>query len=404
MNIEELIDRLASNGKYLFAPTIPLHKTDVTITHSLSEQLQRGNGFTEKQRALTIRLVTKYAKVLSIALNYDVTVDLVNPIFKYPVRKLSGTKSVEVQPFENGYKRILVKFPFNEGTVAAFREYKKMLPRSEANEINWNAEDTAWAFAFTEPNVLFLSKLLSSDFIFDQTFTDAAEEITEIERNIEKYVPMVVFQDGKYSYKNTVDKIPQPASKDLTEVLLDARRYGITCWDESIDIALESDMISSAVRDLLKNNSCEPIVLDSRKLSDISELLQHSNNVLFVIPGGTELSHLKTVHQHLKDNNIPNEQMTVMFRLDSSSGKMCNDYIKENNLNSQVSDNVKFVCVSGKIPKPLIESEKRFDLVVHFGTNSAHYTLKNYIKNHYNVVSMSLDNKNKELDLCQVVR
>ena len=164
MNIEELIDRLASNGKYLFASPIALFSSDIAITHSLSEQIQRGNGFTEKQRALTIRLVTKYAKVLSVALNYDVNVDLVNPNFKHPVRKLSGTKSVEVQSFENGYKRILVKFPFNEGTVASFREYKKTIPRYEANEINWNAEDTAWVFAFTEPNVLFLSKLLGTDF------------------------------------------------------------------------------------------------------------------------------------------------------------------------------------------------------------------------------------------------
>lgn len=397
MNIEELIDRLASNGKYLFAPTISLFSSDITITHSLSEQVQRGNGFTEKQRALTIRLVTKYAKVLSIALNYDVTVDLVNPTFKYPVRKLSGTKSVEVQSFENDYKRILVKFPFNEGTVAAFREYKKTIPKYEAAEINWNAEDTAWVFAFTESNVLFLSKLLGNDFTFDKTFFEAAEEITEIESNIEQYVPMIVFQDGKYFYKNTVDKVPQPTSTDLTEVLLDARKYGITCWDESIDIALESDLIAPSTRALLKNNSCDPVILDSRKLSDISELLQHSNNVLFVIPGGTELAHLQTVHQHLKDHNISNNQMTVMFRLDSSSGKVCNEYIKENNLNGLVDNNIKFVCVSGKIPKPLIESGKRFDLVVHFGTNSAHYTLKNYIKNHYNVISMSLDNKNKEL-------
>lgn len=404
MNIEELIDRMASSGKYLFAPPITLFSSDIAITHSLSEQIQRGNGFTEKQRALTIRLVTKYSKVLSIALNYDVSVDLVNPNFKYPVRKLSGTKSVEVQSFENGYKRILVKFPFNEGTVSAFREYKKTIPRYEANEINWNAEDTAWEFLFTEPNVLFLSKMLGADFTFDKTFSEAAEEITKIENNIEQYVPMVVFQDGKYFYINTVDKIPQPTSTDLTEVLLDARKYGITCWDESIDIALASNMIVPSIRALLKNNSCNPIVLDSKELSDITELLQHSNNVLFVIPGGTELAHLQTVHQHLKDHNISNNQMTVMFRLDSSSGKMCNNYIKENNLNGLVGNDIKFVCVSGKIPKPLIESGKRFDLVVHFGTNSAHYTLKNYIKNHYNVISMSLDNKNKELDLCQDVR
>lgn len=400
MNIEELIDRLASNGKYLFAPTIGLHPTDVAITHSLSDQIQLGKGYTEKQRALTIRLVTKYAKVLSVALNYDVNIDLVNPTFKYPMRKLSGTKSVEVRTPENSHKKILVKFPYNESLITAFRDYKKTLPRSELNEIGWNSDDGAWIFPFTEPNVSFLSKLLGNDFTFDNEFTDAVDEIKEIESNIEQYVPMVVVKDGKYSYQNTVVKIPQPTSTNLTQVLLDARRYGINCWDESIDVAIS--LINPAVQSLLKNASCDPVVLDTKELSDIAELLNYSNNVLFVIPGGTELSHLMTVHQFLKDINVPNEQMTVMFRLDSSSGKVCNNYIKENNLNGQVNDNVKFVCVSGKIPKPLIESGKQFDLVVHFGTNSAHYTLKNYIKSHHNVVSMSLDNKNKELGFAKL--
>jgi len=402
MNIEELIDRLASNGKYLFAPPITLNPADVAITHSLSDQIQRGNGFTEKQRALTIRLVTKYSKSLSVALNYDVTVDLANPTFKYPVRKLSGVKSIEVKSYENGDKKIAVKFPFNENIVAAIREYKKTLPRSEFTEIGWNADEGAWIFPFTEPNVLYLSKMLGSDFTLDDTFSEALAEIQEIEKNMDQYVPMVVFQDGQFAYKNTVSKIPQPTSMNLLEVLLDARRYGITCWDDSIDIALSSSEIASEVRALLQNTSCAPVVIESKHLSDIKEILNYSNNVLFVIPGGTELDHLKTIHKYLTDNNIANEQATVMFRLDSSSGKMCNDYIKENNLNGQVNDTVKFVCVSGKIPKPLIESGKKFDLIVHFGTNSAHYTLKNYIKNHHNVISMNLDNKNKEFNFAKL--
>ena len=402
MNIEELIDRLASNGKYLFAPPIKLNPADIAITHSLSDQIQRGNGFTEKQRALTIRLVTKYVKSLSVALNYDVGVDLANPNFKYPVRKLSGVKSIEVKLYENGDKKIAVKFPFNENIVAAIREYKKTLHRTEFMEIGWNADEGAWIFPFTEPNVLYISKMLGSDFTLDDTFSEALAEIQEIEKNMDQYVPMVVFQDGKFAYKNTVSKIPQPTSMNLLEVLLDARRYGITCWDDSIDIALSSSEISSEVRALLQNTSCTPVVIESKHLNDIKEILNYSNNVLFVIPGGTELDHLKTIHNYLAANNIANEQATVMFRLDSSSGKMCNDYIKENNLNGQVNDTVKFVCVSGKIPKPLIESGKNFDLIVHFGTNSAHYTLKNYIKSHHNVISMNLDNKNKEFNFAKL--
>jgi len=94
-----------------------------------------------------------------------------------------------------------------------------------------------------------------------------------------------------------------------------------------------------------------------------------------------------------------------MFRLDSSSGKICNDYIKQNKLNTPINDEIKFVFVSGKIPKPLIDSGKTFDAVIHFGTNSAHYTLKNFVRNHHNVISMNLPNqRNKELELFPAVK
>ena len=111
------------------------------------------------------------------------------------------------------------------------------------------------------------------------------------------------------------------------------------------------------------------------------------------------LEHLTYAHDYLKSIGYTNEQMTVLFRLDSSFGKMCNSYIKENKLNSPISNKIKFTFISGKIPKPLIESGKNFDAVIHFGTNSAHYTLKNYIKHHNNVISMNIpNNKNKELN------
>lgn len=396
MNIEELIDRLSSNRNYSFSTTLGLFPADIIIIDSLSEQVQKDSGFTEKQRTLALKLVKKYTKILSFLLKYDVNIDLVNPTFKYPIRKLNNRKSVEVKTFETDDTKILVKFPYHEGTIAAFKQYTKTFALIESSEIGWSIDDAAWMFPFIEPNVSFLSKLLGSDFTFDERFLDVIKDIIEIEDNIDQYVPMVVFQDGQYFYKNTSNKIPQPSSTNLTEVLLNARRYGITHWDESIDSAMSS--ISPTVRKFLINSTCNLVISDSTELSDINELLQNFKNVLFVIPGGTELAHLKTVHHHLKRNNIPNEQLTVMFRLDSNAGKICNDYIKENKLNGIISDNIKFVCISGKIPKPLIESGKQFDLIVHFGTNSAHYTLTNYIKNHHNVISMSLNNKNRELN------
>lgn len=402
MHIEELIDRLAGNGKYIFDTPINVFRADATIIASLSDQVQRGNYYTEKQQALAIRLVSKYVSALSIALKYDVNVDLVTPQFKSPPRKLSGAKSIQLKSYADSSKKIVVQFPFNTELVDAFRNYKTTISKAEASDINWNAEERAWVFGYTESNVLYLSKVLTKDFVMDDELVIAAEEIQQVELNIDQYVPMVVYQDGKFSYKNVMNHVPQPSSDNLIEVLLHARSCGITCWDESIDLALSLTDVSVSVRSIINNTSCTPITLESNNLESIKDLLHFSKNVLFVIPGGTELDHLTSIHRFLTTDNISNDQLTVMFRLDSSSGKVCNEYIKEHKLNTPVSDLTKFVCVSGKIPKPLIETGKKFDLVVHFGTNSAHYTLKNYIKNHHNVVSMNLDNKNKELDFGQL--
>ena len=141
------------------------------------------------------------------------------------------------------------------------------------------------------------------------------------------------------------------------------------------------------------NTVCSPIVVDDATLDDVAELMQYSKNVLFVIPGGSELVHLSKAHAFLNKLCYTNEQLAVMFRLDSSSGKMCNEYIKTNHLNNTIGDKIKFVFVSGKIPKPLIESNKKFDTVIHFGTNSAHYTLKNFVKTHHNVISMTISDQ-----------
>ena len=81
--------------------------------------------------------------------------------------------------------------------------------------------------------------------------------------------------------------------------------------------------------------------------------------------------------------------MAVLFRLAAAQDQLnCNKFIHDNSLNNPISDKTTLIFVSGKIPKPLIETNKKFDLVINFGTSSAHYTLQNFLKNHHNVVTM----------------
>jgi hypothetical protein len=386
MYIEDIINRLAGNGIYIFEPPVVTNKNDWNILFSLSTQIEKGNAFTEKQRALSLRLITKYTEELTV-LGIDVLRELANPIFQFPVRVLSDIKTVSI---DNDEAKILVSFPFDQEIVDLIKAYKQTLPYIGSNGISWDSEKKLWAFMLNEQNIKFVGTLAPGKFHYDDQFMELFHSIEEIEKHFEDYIPIVVFEDGEFRYKNTVKSIPQPSSNNVIEVLLEARRYGINCWDDSIDLALQS--IEPAVYGFLKNASGQPIEVqpEGAGLNNIKDILDLSNNVLVIIPGGTELEHLRYTHQYLTSIGHPETEMTVLFRLDSSFGQVCNDYIKEHKLNTPISNDVKFVFISGKIPKPLIASGKQFDLVIHYGTNSAHYTLKNYVKQHHNVISMNL--------------
>jgi hypothetical protein len=93
----------------------------------------------------------------------------------------------------------------------------------------------------------------------------------------------------------------------------------------------------------------------------------------------------------MKELGIADENMCVLFRLDSSSGAICNEYVKTNRLNNPISEKIKVFFISGKVPKPLICSGIEFDAIINLGSNSAHYTQKNLVKNHHCVINYTIE-------------
>jgi len=348
MFIEDLLHRLTGTGIYMFEIPVKMQTRDVTLMSSVANQVSQGLGLTERQRSIVLVMLNKYRAELAIALQQDITPFLSNPQFKQPSRTLSQDKKIQVSTAADNLKRISVYFPYNENIINTIKEYKKTQTAFDSQEIAWDATNRCWNFGFTEPNVLFLSGLVEDGFAADDVFIEAVELIKEIESNIESYIPMVVFDDGKFVFKNTVSKIPQPGSTDLVDVLFDARRYGITCWDDAIDIALKE--INPVTKDFLSNTGT--LNISSSSLDSIQDIIDCSKSTIFVIPGGTELDHLICVHKFLTAMGYSNEHISVMFRLDSGSGRLCNEYIKDNKLNTPVAQDTKFVFVSGKIPKP----------------------------------------------------
>jgi hypothetical protein len=57
----------------------------------------------------------------------------------------------------------------------------------------------------------------------------------------------------------------------------------------------------------------------------------------------------------------------------------------------------KIVFVSTKLPKSILKSKINFNCVINMGTHSAHHTIKEFAKNHENLVTFSEINKFKNI-------
>jgi hypothetical protein len=401
MYIEDLIHRLASNGPYLFEKSITVSLTDNNVIQSFSNQLINGNSFTEKQANLAVRLAKKYQKMLSLALNLDVEQFVNSPVFKFPLRTLNSSKTIIVSERRNAdIPLISVTFPFDDQIISKIKEYKRFLG-IQGSLINWNPEKKSWDFALRENHVDWINRnIANSTFLIDDTFNDIVKQIEDVKNNLENFVPMVDIEYDTFVFKNVHPNIVQPTSNNLLNVLIDARNYGIYTWSDKINDLLDNMSINPNLREILDCNKSTNIQADSSKFhaNDLREIISNSLPTLVVIPGGNEEVHLKYCKNFFQDMGILPDDMSVLFRLESSRGKTCNTFIKESKINNPITKNTKVAFISGKIPKPMIESGLYFSSILNFGISGVHYTMSNYIKNHHFVINFNL----KESDIANM--
>lgn len=396
MNIEEYIDRLANNGSYLFYDAIPVFQSDASIISSFAQQSLMLNGYTEKQSLLAVRLVKKYAHLLQKAFGasvVDVIHDTSNPTFRLPIRVLNTARTIMIDTV--GDKKVIsVSFPYNEETITLIKTYRRgFMLKSDVTEIKWNSDRKCWEFDLREDHIDWISThLLDSSFLTGEDFLEFVRQINEVKENFEKYIPAVVFEDNKFKYINVPATVPQPTDYDLVNIMIRARKYGITTWSEDIDTVLRELNLEPHLHNFLTSPVATTLSVEKEKLtfSNIGSIIKCSLPCLVVVPGGSELKHLKACLRLLQAQGIANDEMTVLFRLDKEAGKACNEFVKTEQLNSPLGPNTKVAFISGKVPKPLVESKIDFSTVLNLGISGVHYTLSNYLRNHHFVISYTM--------------
>lgn len=376
MNIEDLV--------ILAAMKCQMNPYDSNLIWSFYSQISGGSGFTEKQAILAQRILHRQKSKLNELLGQNIQPFLDNPTYRLARRTISSAKRITIIDHSEFSRAIKVEFPFNEKIVESIRK-----ARPNLGSAAWSPDDKAWIFNLNEQSVVFLSELVNGyEFIPDEEFEGYMDQAKEIQENIEKYIPMVTCSGKIPKFVNVSDRVPQPTSEDLVSAMFLARKCGIHTWDETITDELSRQNVNPVVINFLNENPGTnfAINLEDNQFTDLTDIIHYLGPCLFIIPGGSELERTQRSLEFLNSAGVQSEEISVLFRLPNETGGEFNTFVKDKNLNNPITEKTKIVFVSGKIPKTIVDADIKFNCIVNFSIHSVHYTIREYVKNHHNVI------------------
>jgi hypothetical protein len=373
---------------------VKMNPFDSKLIESFFDQTSKGSGLTEKQATIAVKIISKYVDKINAVVGNDLTAAINAPRYKLGIRTITTTKHISVIDSDDSLKRVLkVQFPYNEELL---KEIKKELTNFMHGE--WSKPVSAWLFTLEDKVISFFSNWVTVyGFTADDEFKDYVAQTAAITADIEKYVPMLVIDNNIIKFVNAHRGVPVLSSNDIVTSLFEARRAGITIWDSGIDDALETSSANTVTKQFIKNTPDTTFLLnlEEHSIQELKLVLENLLPCIIMVPGGNELTKLELAMPLLKDVGITNSEISVLFRLPTETGSSFNKFVKDEQLNSPLSDTTKVVFLSGKIPKTLIESKLQFNCIINFNFYNIHYTLANFLKNHYNVINIVADRNPK---------
>jgi hypothetical protein len=364
-----------------------MNSWDTNLIDSFNDQLIRGHALTEKQATLGLKILKRQADKLTLAIGTDIKPYIETPIYKYPFKKVNSTKKISINHHPTYGKIIKVEFPYNDQVLNKIRDIKNKL-----SLVVWDKDLKYWVFSLDETSIQFLMSLIDlENFEYDEEFEKYTNQIREIKNNIEKYVPTVTIENKKIKFLNVFENLPQPNTDDLVESLFLARKLGIFTWTNEVEQQLSQLKVSPLLMKFLNHTKSDSFVLNLQEhnVFSLGEIIKYLTPCLFLVPGGNEFDTTITIVDLLKGLGVHETEISVLFRLPSNTDREFNDFVRENSLNSPLSDKTRAVLVSQKIPKPVYQSNIKFQCAVNFSDFNTHYTMRQYLAGYQNIIEIS---------------
>ncbi len=366
---------------YLLKSNIRINPHDLVVLKSLHSQYSSGNLFTEKQSFLLVKLLKKYELWLrSIYPN----IDLSNPIFKSPFRKINVTKKISIDANPIG-KTIKINFPYDETIVNSLKEISK-----SKVTFGYQAGDKTWTCLLNEKNIISLMPFIEQfQFEVDEEFSQYIDQINSIKENIEKYIPCLVFNNNSYQIINLPPNVDIPQLDTLENAVFTARRFGVTVWDNEIEKQIHEEFDDTTIK-FLKSNPKEifdPIAME-KSFDDIKVIVKNLLPCVVIIPPEIELKKLKLSLEFFNQIGISNKEMSVLFRLSNATDEEFNQYVRDNNLNSPLTDQTSVVFLNQQLPKTILLSTTKFNSILNLSGFALHNSLSKFVRYHENIINL----------------
>lgn len=382
MYIEDIIQAAVSHIKCL-------NSWEDSMMTSFSLQIYNGSALTEKQAKLAVKILTRNLSKLNSAFGFDITGYIEKSTFRLGIRTITVNNNKKISIIEDLYnqKVIKVEFPFDEKLLDKIRKQRIKLKFPM-----WKKEEKAWHFSLDADSLAFLTTFAEEEnFSCDDEFTEYSRQVKKIQKEIQIYHPMLVKNENKFELINVSRYTPQITEDNLIDCLFQARKLGINVWDDAVEEELSASTVPSRVKEFLKLSATESLKLNmsNEDLTALKEIIPRLFPCLFILPGGSEKETTQLSVDFLKSIGVSNSEISVLFRMPNSTHADFNQYIRDNELNSPISEKTRAVLITGKIPKTILESKIYFHSLVNYSFHNVHYTIREYVTGHPNVIHLT---------------
>ena len=233
--------------------TVKLARYDVSFVHNAMYYIANGQGLTELQRNLAVKLTLKYRRQFKkMGLAVEPIVE--NPVWKTPLREVDRTKSVEVDD-----NFIYIRFPYEQDKIKELHQkVRDGVLIDEGMKSQWNPELKFWKFEKLEPNFIHLYNWAKDiGFTVGEKMEQEYKSYEKILDNKSKYSIHASIKDGQIVLNNAPEELENYWNKKVAH-LSDLEKV-----KKCTELAIKLD---NEVLNYYNYNSIQKTVLSNRKM------------------------------------------------------------------------------------------------------------------------------------------